>query len=419
MTWVAYYCSSCEWGHEEMDFVDRNGMAVQTTRVNTGTYGGLFSNNGAGGHYFDAVNMTAAQANGAINVMSIWAGLNGTPTSDVALVSQSGATTERQVRIGTDLKLRIYDKDENQLGPASASSITTSSLDHIVVIFDSLTLGSNDLWIAVIINGTEELAFRANRTATEFWTTGGSEFVRYGDPTGNHGASSGIFFDDATWRRSGASGDAPQTVGYPKLLGVGGAMRLPIAEGTHSQWSPLGAGTHYTEVDDTAGSPDDDTSYNEETVVDEKDTYQYGTSNPLPAASDVVDFVWHKGRTRLTGASKLGCNGLLRDSGGSEITQIWVAGSTSYSTKRDVEAENDSPDGDPWSTSDWDLTGGESNTEFGVQAHPTTDVGVRLTTMYCPELWSHDSGDLLSTTTTPTTQSLPSRRNYMQPLLVR
>lgn len=43
------------------------------------------------------------------------------------------------------------------------------------------------------------------------------------------------------------------------------------SDGNYTQWSPLGAGSHYVEVDDA--TPDGDTSYNDGDAVGEKDSY--------------------------------------------------------------------------------------------------------------------------------------------------
>lgn len=48
---------------------------------------------------------------------------------------------------------------------------------------------------------------------------------------------------------------------------------MPTGDGAHSQWTPTGGTTHYTEVDDT--TPDDDTTYVSDATPGDIDTYTF------------------------------------------------------------------------------------------------------------------------------------------------
>jgi len=60
--------------------------------------------------------------------------------------------------------------------------------------------------------------------------------------------------------------DSDTRHGPCKVLGV-----MPDADGSYTEWSPLGAGDHYVEIDEVA--PDGDSSYNESDTEGQKDSY--------------------------------------------------------------------------------------------------------------------------------------------------
>jgi hypothetical protein len=63
----------------------------------------------------------------------------------------------------------------------------------------------------------------------------------------------------------------------------------PNAAGNYSQWSPS-AGSNFQNVDDT--DPDDDTTYNETDVANEKDSYQHASLTSL-VVEDIKGLVMH------------------------------------------------------------------------------------------------------------------------------
>lgn len=75
----------------------------------------------------------------------------------------------------------------------------------------------------------------------------------------------------------------------PNSAFPGGAPRIyaatPFADGAPLAWTPLSAGTHYTEVDEIP--PDDDTSYNSSDTVGQIDQYRYNPTG-VPAGSQLL-----------------------------------------------------------------------------------------------------------------------------------
>jgi hypothetical protein len=71
------------------------------------------------------------------------------------------------------------------------------------------------------------------------------------------------------------------------FLGDNGIRRLnPDGDGTTTQFTPLGGGTNFSEVDES--NPDGDVSYVESNTATQKDTYTFGDITSTPAAIEAV-----------------------------------------------------------------------------------------------------------------------------------
>ena len=82
-------------------------------------------------------------------------------------------------------------------------------------------------------------------------------------------SSEDIYWDDI-YVCDNAGGTNDTFLGDSKVITI-----HPDADGANTGWDPQGAGNHYVEVDET--TPDDDTTYNETSVLNDIDTYSFDT----------------------------------------------------------------------------------------------------------------------------------------------
>jgi hypothetical protein len=68
--------------------------------------------------------------------------------------------------------------------------------------------------------------------------------------------------------------------GFPRIYAA-----APFADGAPIQWTPLGGGTHFSEVDEIP--PDGDTSYVSSATVGQRDQYQYNATG-VPASAQIL-----------------------------------------------------------------------------------------------------------------------------------
>lgn len=370
----------------EMEFAQHGhtNMALQSSDVNTGDRGVQWNHSASGAHYYSLSGDTLA---GRIHVFSGLIRLSAAPTSDIALITDG---SDRLIRINTDRRIEIYDRNGNLLHTGS-HQISTTALERVTVFFDHATLST--VWVVCVIEDVEDFAFDSGLTPSEFWT---GDF-RAGDTLGSRGAD--LFGDDFARFHTDIAGDAPHLVRFPKFVGVGGYMRPPVGDGSHTAWSNNG----YLEVDESP--PDDDTTEVGTLAKADKETYTFGTSNYVPSGYEIIEVSW-RARTQLTDAAKLGTDGLFRDAAGNESVITVTAGTTSYTTKW-VNANANRPAGGDWVDTDFAVAGSpaRSDLQFGFQSHddPGSDTGVNATAIYCPEVWCYDpaAGSRLPLTSTP------------------
>jgi hypothetical protein len=386
---------SAEGSDAKVDLIGNTGCAVATTGAKTGTYAVTFPSLLSGPHHLTTAQTLRPPFQNDLNVFQMAPRLSGAPSSgkDISLLSTL-TDNGRYVRVGDDRKIRIYDKNGNLVAGPSTSTLPTSGAGPVLtIVFEMLTLPT--VWVAVIFDTTEEIAVDTGVSPTDFWGTG---VIVFGDVEGAKGAN--VHVDDLTWSFSSVAGDAPHTVAFPILEGYGLLQRPPTDDGTHTAWT----GNAF-DVDDV-----DDTNDINTATKGAKETNKFDTSNPIPAGY-TVKIVNTRVRGRLQGAAKLGASSLLRLSG-SEAVGVLGAWTTDF--EPNGRFGHPRPGGGTWTRADFDLTGGVSDLEFGVQAedNPSFDTGIDVSACFCPEIFATNSD--IGLTTTPTSILTPRRRILAQ-----
>ena len=404
MAWTHSTAFAYSGEGDDKDFVTTSNrvgvvnVSRQTSRVQTGA-GGLdfdLTTNGNRAVLF-ATNITAS-AN--IYVYRGYFGLDTAPTSEMALIYGSLTSTgasggESYVTIGTDRKLRLYDKSANLL-LTSTATIPTTGLQEVTIIIDCKTLAT--VWVSFIFGATEDSYVDTGRTVSNMFTAG-SESIFWGealDGSTNRGCH--LYADDLTSRYTDQAGDAPHTVAYPRL-NIYGAVN-PTTLGNYSAWDARDGETitmgtsDVTYIDDgELPTHDGDTQTLASVTVNEKFTVKSTVANPLPDPWTVA-WVAVCAVLRITDAAKIPPYALLRLTGtdlapgtGGGASTTFVGIQEPFSTQPDLGA---------WVRADADA----STLEWGLQ-NSATDPACRVTLMLGP-LWI-GSNTSLSLTTTPIT----------------
>ena len=369
-------------------------VVVTTSRKQTGTYG-----------YSHDYTLTGSQAIGSTTqgqisggrhlVVSFAAGVSAAPSAAANLfVRKVSDTYYNHVTIGTDRKLRFYDKGGNQVGSASTTLIPTTGVQEVHIVFDGMTLST--VYIKVYFGGTEELAFDTGLSWANFFDEGVGEFY-LGDPNNTSDKGFVLYSDDVVIMESFVAGDAVHLTNYPRLRGIG--RQIPTAVGTHNQWdAPVGDATKYGAVDDS-GTHDGDTTYVPEFDKGTKQTFTSTTANPIPSGA-TLDFVQLRNIGKLT-TNKLGARFLLKK--GNDERNFDTNSATpnsSYSGGLVVPALR--PGGGTWVRADAE----PGTIQFGWQSEndPSFDTGAQVTKQLGPH-WIYPEANLAAGTT-PVSASL-------------
>jgi len=261
-----------------------SNLSIQSTRVATGARGFAHDYTTSGSPRIGP--SPGFPAAGELIAVSMFAGVDVAPTLEGSLWclwEDSPAAVYRHIRVGTDRKVRIYDKNGVQRGPTSTTTIPTNAIGgmrEIVVFFDGLTLST--VWVSVFFDGVEELAFDTTLSWGNFFATGAFIGNGYGDqtvPAGGYGFT--LYTDDLATKRSVTAGDAPHLTAYPRLRGNGQMQTPPTSVGLDEWESTDCVGAKYQCVDDLGGH-DGDTTRVITVVKGKKQTFKYAAANPTP-----------------------------------------------------------------------------------------------------------------------------------------
>lgn len=321
-------------------------------------------------------------------------GLSTDPSSEIGLLcTYASPTTERFVTIGTDRKIRVYDSAGVQVGHTSRNVISSSGMTHFAILYDyllGLPQGSSGLankaYICVWVNGQVEWdGLVVVASGTRLLPLVGTNLV-WGedlDAAVNRGAIMYMDDHDGDSMPNSVKDDryAPHITARPIMQVVGAAGIPPTGNGSHTAWS-----NDFEAVDDcTEGgfTHDSDTSFcGDGTSAGIKETFTYSAANPTDSA-DTIHAVSMRCVKRNTGGAKNTPLALLRDASANEVAAAYDGTATSY--QGEIALAMSRPGGGTWVYTDFDLTAGVSNLQFGMQAAAASAAG-RVTSQPGPEI---------------------------------
>lgn len=384
-------------------------ISIQSTRVQSGTYGFKFPHDGSilGNLVIQTYYDTALFSNDprtALWVLSGALGVSAAPSANIEIANiEIGANIYKMLWIDTNKKLRVSDYLGNLLNDASKmTAIPTTGMQEFHVVIDPLTLST--VYIKIYEDGVEKDAFDTGLTPTQFFSSNTSATV--GWRWGGNGINLGFIYygDDLSVRFSTAAGDAPHLVAYPRFRGVGGSTTPPTSSGTYAQWTPTPAGSPWLRVDDFPNNGD--TDYIAENVFDatrKRHTFKTSSANPTPDPCTVDWMQWQTvGRRDESSGVKLGHYALVRLAGtDSEKAAIQAA-----TYVGDIVLYPLAPGGGAWVRANFDA----NTTEFGAVSHPsasaTTPSNSRITQQCGPVVIYHTA--TIAAGTTPATAAVRS-----------
>jgi len=208
----------------------------------------------------------------------------------------------------TDNRIRIYRGGTGELGHTpgtytelAAGSIVLNELTWYVLevyVKVSNTVGQ----VIVKVNGVTDATFGPGDTASS--ANEYTDVFKVGANGATVGAGRDYYLDDIALNdTTGGESDS--------WVGLGGVYFLvPTADGSSSDWTPLGGGNHWEEVDEIPA--DDDTSYVYDDTAGAKDLYELAN---LPALVNSINLVETVFQAALSEAGSNDIRGVIRHSG--------------------------------------------------------------------------------------------------------
>lgn len=350
--------------------------------------------------------------NNAIGAVSGKIAISGTPSSEINLLSDgTQATTHAPFRVGTDGKLKFYDDAGNLLLSGSSTVSTNSAAPtEFIAFWDFLTLSSGFGWLSLVVGGVEEVACNIGKTYASF-NASGTNYAYFGHYT-PAGSNCGATMTGSMIiaRLTLTAADAPHLTPYPRLLGT--APNPPTSEGDSHAWTngTTASPNTYQDVDE---SPNDGgtTAIKDIQTTDPKTAhdhlFHYSAANPL-GGTETIDFVQSKHVGTLNGSGKNYAQSLIKLAGSAAAANLVVSpGLTSYVGCAAIH--NNTPAGGSWAVTDFDLSAGVSNLQWGARSLVAagTDTGADITMFWSPQAVYHTA-----TVTTSTPTVVNPRRQY-------
>lgn len=282
-------------------------------------------------------------------------------------------TTVRFLRIGdtgaSDTKLRVY-TGGGALVATSTSQISTTGLTEITVCVDCVSFAT--VLVTIWVAGVVETFVDTGVSPATFWSNGAG--VLYWGSIITSGQGADLFGDDFLMRHSTSASFAPHLHQFIRPHVFGGEQFTPTQDGNYVEWAPSTAlSAHYLMVAAAAdsGTHDSDATYMQANAVNLRDLYQWGNGGvfPQPITDTDIDAVYFTMADRLAGGGKTDSNFLVRLGGTDLVVSRDNAPSTSYvgvfgPTLHDA----DRPGGGAYTLTDFGVTAGRSNMQWGMQA---------------------------------------------------
>ena len=412
---VAYRLSNagCVYGFDTDD-ADWNTVSAivgtvtvprQTTRTQTGAGGGdvdLTTNGNKG------VVRLIQVGNTQNTVITGYWSVDAAPSSEAAVIygstAGSAAGGKSYVTIGTDRKVRFYDKNANLVGSASTTLVPTAGLQQFTIEYNCLTLST--VWITLWLAETEELSFDTGLSLANFFTNG--DWLFFGEHLGAFNRGCHIYFDDLVPLITGTEADSgyATAIPIPHIYGNGNPDTGTAGTGDWpaGEWNE-GTGSTFAEVDNSElGTHDSDTSYLQSTVTGEEFYLSTTSANPLPDPCTVLGAV-QRIVHRATGGDKTVGTAVFKLGGTKGADTYIVAPPTTYvGNMCGAIREPTSADSQAWVRADADA----STLQWGGETTSGGTAGERVTLMLGPNWVIYD--DTLPLSTAPTTASGERRR---------
>jgi len=174
--------------------------------------------------------------------------------SGVFFMLRAGATSTLQLRL-TSNKLEVLNSSSTSIATGT-TTLTTGVWYYIEV---KLFVNGASGTVEVHLNGTSEIA----STTGNFGSSNITNFLIQ-----QQTANISTTFDDIY------ACDTSGTVNNDFLGDVRVETIFPNGDGAHTQWTPTGGGSHYTQVNET--TPDGDTTYVSDSTPNDRDSYTFG-----------------------------------------------------------------------------------------------------------------------------------------------
>lgn len=335
----------------------------------------------ATGQATDAINL------GDIFVLSGYMGAAGAFSSEAGLISNDTQGDDRFVRAGTDMLLRVYDAAGTQIGAASNNVLPTAARKHFAFVFDNAySYNAVDpthptTLIALYINKKWEHTFMVSSTIAAFFGSIGYQDICWGEwlaAATNRGND--LFLDDGFGRFSSTDKhDSPFVTNFPVLHMVGSASLPPTAAGSHTAWT--GA---FGDVDEF---PNDGGVTTVNTLIEgDKETFKYSAANPVTSSMTIAQVSLRLAAAVASGA-KTGCSSMLRDASANEVdAPLSIGLGTTFVGNTPLLNHIARPAGGSWVYTDFDLTTGVSNLQFGVTASAVANASPLVSNITGPEI---------------------------------
>ena len=239
-----------------------SNCTIITSPVKTGTGALQIASGQTAGAVFAGDDLTAAQHKARISVVECQVNFDGNPTSAIGLISGNAhgahyleVGTDRRVRIGRFLTLAEGGggwANRIPLTPWSVGVLGNGAYTHLVWVIDCLTLGSNHVWMTVIIDGITQIAQDVGA-----WVSTDN----FGWRVGTFGIDAGIAIrlDDVCGGTSTSAADAPHLAALP--IALVDAQHPATDTGASLTWTryPGTGESYYQDWDDATGNDGDTT----------------------------------------------------------------------------------------------------------------------------------------------------------------
>ena len=262
MTWL--YSWEFGGGETRDSLLELTGWTVITSPVKNGT-GALLAPAGVGATATLLVHLLSTQ----ISCMEAWVNYDGNPAAADYIMRfyEANQYTGYFLEVGTDRRVRIVYYSiptYTPLTPWSEAVLGNGAYTHLVCFLDPLTLGTNHVWMTVVIDDVTQFCVDLG--------TWNAYFDAYG--RGYTGALStvnvDVRFDDICGLTTTSAADAPHLAAAPIVKVY---AQHPNAEGANLNWGRVpNSGTWWSKWSDATGNDGDTTALEYASVLGAQDS---------------------------------------------------------------------------------------------------------------------------------------------------